>query len=184
MSEEMTPERLEATRGRYCRILVANHDVLEARGYVRELLQTLQADQRPSPIGSALLTAFVISYGRCFTQSEWSPEKKAVLLPDSAIAEFTDEERALHKRVVSLRMQEFAHSDVTAADVSVSAYGDSTLVPTSRVMRHYSLDRSDVELASVMLEKLVLYVTRELIRLQQQLAPHGSWQPPRPPAAA
>ncbi len=142
------------------------------------------SSDRPSVTASALLTAFVVSYGRCFTKSEWTPGREAVLLPDSAVSALGDVERSLHHRLVSLRMQEFAHSDVTAADISVTAHQSAFLVPTSRVMRHYGLDSSDLAIAVQIVEKLVVYVTLELTRLQDELAPFGSWQQPSPPAAA
>lgn len=182
MAENLSSERIASMRGRYCRLVVANHDLLEARAYLLDLSSFDGGSARASSLKSALLTAFVVSYGRCFTESQWTLDKKAVLLPAAATKDFSAGEQQLHKRLVALRMQEFAHSDVTAADVSVAVGEHATLIPVSRVMRHYSLRAADFALSEAMISKLVSYVTAELIALQAMLAPHGEFSIPRPPA--
>lgn len=65
-------------------------------------------------------TAFVVSYGRAFTESKGSKYKQ---LSFRAIGlKLSEEERSLHEKIISSRQQKYAHSDLTRAHTRIDLY--------------------------------------------------------------
>ena len=56
---------------------------------------------------AAFTTALVTAYARPFTESRGWPK-----LPDRLLRAFSPEQRALHKRILTLRNEIYAHSDI------------------------------------------------------------------------
>lgn len=125
-------------------------------------------------IRHALLTSAVISYGRllCPTRSSASVPGH---LPARFVSELSREHRSVHRRLLQLRDQEFAHSDAAVADVKVSASMalGGILLPESRLLRRCSLSDRDLAVLDEILSRIHVYLYDEMIRLYPVLAPHG-----------
>jgi hypothetical protein len=178
MSAEHTIDsRVVSERLLYKRLVLASHDLDEAREYLRSVAafaSSPSGDRTDRAIVSALVTSFVVSYGRCFVGSELG-EKELPRVPERGRRKLSVDERSLHDRLIALRNREFAHSDAEVADIRVGVTPSGTLVPTSRVLRRYSLSDNDLAAAGSPVRKMSAFVTDELIRLQDRLAPYGEF---------
>ena len=173
---EISTRRLERERALYKRAVLAFYDVVEGRQYLERMQANAVASSYDDVAHDAFVTAFVISYGRCFTDSRSGP---GVLnrLPERFARSLDVDEFAMHQRLLDLRNTQFAHSDNDAAkvEVSLAASPAHLLVPSSRGLRRGSIDPTTLPIAGRVLEKLYVFVYEELMRLNSLLAPHGKF---------
>lgn len=166
---------LDNKRRRYKRLLLATEDALEARAFVhqaRALLAAAALSRDDRVTLAALVDAFVIAYGRCFASSRGG--KKSLPRIESEFRESLEPADAhFHDRLIRLRNQEFAHSDADVADIKVEISDPSTLVPTSRILRRYSLQAEELENAADLVTHLIIFLTQGLVALQNDLVPAG-----------
>ena len=173
----LSAEETEERRRAFQKLLLANQDALEAREYVRRAAAFRQRGSL-TPEDKVALAAFVaavvVAYGRCFVSSL----SKRTNLPgftERFLNTLSPAERTLHGRLLELRHQEFAHSDADAAAINVGVAEGPWLVPISRILRIHSLEPEQVADAARLVDKLIAFVTEELVLLQTTLAPAGSF---------
>jgi len=166
---------IEEPRRSYKKLLLANQDAFEAREYVLRAAafgerETLAQQEKVAL--AAFVAAFVVAYGRCFVSSR-SKKNNLPSFAERFVSTLSPAEKTLHRRVRDLRDQEFAHSDADVADISVGTWNGHSLVPTSRILRLYSLGRDELASAAALVEKVIAFVTQELVLLQGALAQSG-----------
>lgn len=170
-------DELLARRREYKKLLLANHDALEARAYIRraasfEARESLTDDGRVAL--AAFTAAFVIAYGRCFASS-LDQRRRLPTFGDRFEGVISELQLTLHKRLGALRDQEFAHSDADVSDIHVSDMKGAFLAPVGRILRIHSLSREDLVEAVTLTDTLATFVTAELVRLQGELAGTGEF---------
>lgn len=156
---------------RYHRLHLSRDDLREALESCQRLLELDQFDRptldREAADFQAHRTRLIVSYARPFTRHH-SPDLAERRLPKTVLASFDDDEVVLHRRMLSARHEEFAHSDAAAADLSLDV-DHSKAVPVLVGRRAMRLDpsREDAERLQGMIGKLI-----EAVRaLQRELEP-------------
>ena len=79
-------------------------------------------------------TAFVVAYGRAFTNSQGSRYKQLSLKKIGVT--LSDKERTLHETIIAARQQKFAHSDLDKAHIRIDMYlieSDDFRIPMHRI---------------------------------------------------
>ncbi|WP_449101768.1 hypothetical protein [Pseudomonas veronii] len=131
----------EETQKLYERLYVAAEDLGLARQYAQHLLKkgwhSAPWEQRGSIYmqQSAFVTALVVSYARAFTKSYGWPDLPGCYFPGNQGA------KALHKRLIGLRNEVYAHSDskhhkVQPWRIDSEAFTDLRGAPFWRFTKH------------------------------------------------
>ena|ERR1035437_6731231 len=98
---------------------------------------------------NALNIAVIISYARNFKTSYGFNNIKDVA--DVLIQDFTKQELKFHKKIVTLRDKEFAHSDASSNDIQI--YTDNFFSYSRKVVREL-LEKEELEMLSKMVGKI------------------------------
>jgi hypothetical protein len=112
-----SPESRKQDRPLYERLYVAQEDLRQAASFAAHILKNgwhFHPWERRSTTymkQSAFTTALVVSYARPFTKSRGWPK-----IP-KRIAPYDQEQKTLHKRILALRNEIYAHSDVGKRNV-------------------------------------------------------------------
>lgn len=176
-NSDATIRRLTAERAQYIRVVLAFHDCQEAAKYAQRVcsLDSQHGDSRDYEVDrAALISALVVSYGRCFVESQ-AHGRSLPQLSGRYLRSLSKLEAELHTRMLALRHQEFAHSDADAASVTVTVWEGAVLVPHSRILRVYSLGAEDVRVALDVVQKLQTFLAEEMLRFQARLSPEGDF---------
>ena len=110
-------ESCKHDRSLYKRLYVAQEDLRQAASFAAYILKNAWHfypwERRWTTYmkQSAYTTAFVVSYARPFTQSRGWPRIPKKLVP------YDQEQKALHERILTLRNEVYAHTDVENRDV-------------------------------------------------------------------
>jgi len=162
------------------RLVISQNDLHHAQWYANLILakklhhSTLNEDKY---LHRGLNTALIVSYWRPFSNNI-SPKKKKksekkedaiIRLPENYLTEYTAEENNLHHQIGELRNHEVAHSDADSHQVQINILnrgGVSLAIPISR-NAYIPIDQSKTEMVRYMIEKLLLRISKEQIRLQE-----------------
>lgn len=120
---------------------------------------------------AAFTTAFVTSYARPFTKSYGWPPFPNALIPFNAL------EHDLHKHLIKLRNEVYAHSDSASHHVRpIRIVGHPSAIVGSPPLR---LTKEELELAKSMISKLLSATSAELARLITiiEQEPNNSFNP-------
>ncbi len=163
MAEQLEAKRESAERRLYKRLVISYHDLAEARNYLFRLLGedgTVAPDPADKVLRSALQTAFIVAYARPFSGNK-AAEDVLPDIPGQFVRQLTPEQRALHSEVIRRRNEEFAHSDPSAADVSIYVSDIDTTpryaTPVSSVTRA-PLSGEELRTVDALCERLYAYV--------------------------
>jgi hypothetical protein len=167
----MNPERLTAERALFKRIIISFHDLHEARRFLHELLALGEIEpfvHRRTVVQQALMTAFVVAYGRPFSGNE-SEARVRPKLPPSFLKGLSPAQKEMHNRLLELRNEEFAHSDPHRSNVQVGIGtgpgGIQIASPISQEVRQ-GLTTAHLHTARSVLTVIIAKVHDELFRLQ------------------
>jgi hypothetical protein len=163
-------KRIEAERGLYKRVVIASHDLADARACLNRLLG-LNGERRAS-----LTAALVLAYGRCCAPSRSTAGVPAAV-PGSYRMSLDVSQRGLHDRLLALRDEQYAHSDADAASVRVSVLAPDiapALMPVSNRLRMPFSDRQLAEIGGL-LSSLHVYLYDQMVRLNTFLGQHGDF---------
>ena len=175
---DFTDKRLREQLGR---IALAHTDLSEAAASIERMLELNEFDHpliRRSPDFKAHMVCTVISYARPFGDND-SGQDVGKRLPDSALNAFSEKERKLHRRVLKLRAEEFAHADGQAASMDLTVVETETgkyAWPISRVLR-IGLSRSETEALKGMLWKVGDWLSDQLVALPRRISADRFVQP-------
>jgi hypothetical protein len=167
----MNKKRLVADRALYKRVVISFFDLHEARSFLQELLRDPDFPEvvhRRSVVQRALMTAFVTAYARPFSDNEQG-ELVRPNLPASVLRGLSIEQKQVHKRLLTMRNQEFAHSDPDRSNVQVGiGRGPGGLPFASPISDEVRVGPSVAELriAETALTVIITKVHDELNRLQ------------------
>jgi hypothetical protein len=148
----------------FSRVHISERDFAEAKEYLRTL-------QRRSlePVRRALLLAAIVAYARPFSINETSPVHEATAqLPINLKRELTQDEFALHGRLMKLRNEALAHSQYSrkpAGRVMGTATGYLVQFRGFDVL----LESIDRKLFEDMCNKLMQFCNRKLFELNNML---------------
>ena len=170
---EITQERLEAEKKLFKRLVISHWDLQHAQRFAelilnRNLLDS--SDALDKDLLHALNTALIVAYWRPFSDNEPTSDTRA-MLPNSYLRDFSSSEKALHKHIHHLRNKGMAHSDSEAHGVRVivnDLAGTKTTIPTGW-NPHVPLSKADVEMLFRMIEKLMVKISEEHLRIQALL---------------
>lgn len=167
----MDAQRLSADRALYKRLIISFFDLHEARDFLHELRSEKNPDAggRRNVARHALMTAFVVAYGRPFSNNR-PVELVRPDLPASFLKDLSTEQKRLHLRLLELRNQEFAHSDPERSNVQVGIGTGPGGVPfASPVSDEVRIGLNELELAQVeaLLTGIISNLHDELLRLQR-----------------
>lgn len=94
------------------RLHLSKDDLSEAKEFVDYILEQQSANKLNRTELKALTTALVVAYSRPFKKNKSDSRFPAdPILSNDFLANFSDKENNLHKKVLSLRDREFAHTD-------------------------------------------------------------------------
>jgi hypothetical protein len=172
---------LASERARFKRIILAWQDLEEARQSLSRLLgsngKAPPHEAEDEDVRAALLTSVVVAYGRLFARSRPSASVPGQL-PERFAADLDPLLRPLHKRLLNLRNEEFAHSDAAVAELKIAAFPHDhggVLSPEARILRKHSVDHHDLVLLDDILNRVHAYLYDEMLRLYPILTPHGDF---------
>ena len=148
---------------RLSRINIFLFDFNQARrfsGYI--LRRKLHAVKNPHAIAklvhSAFNTSLIVSYSRPFHKSNDTAGLR-VSLREAVQAVLSDgDEIALHRRVIDMRDQTFAHSDAAAHEIKGFNYNGSTVQIYKAAFQ--PLTRDETRLLSTMVRKWITYIEK------------------------
>lgn len=132
---------------------IAIDELSEAHQYANALLKSglLQEHSEDcSPAHRALDLALIVSYARPFTKCRGYGHVKPAR--DKALTSLSPDELELHKRIMSARDKEYAHSDADANDIIV--FTDGIFQYGKRLIRS-PLTATQVNQLSTMINKLM-----------------------------
>ena len=151
------------------RLVVARHDLEQAAFYVDHLLkkewhsETFQKRRWQTYMQqTAFCTALMVAYCRPYTQSHGWPKFPKELSP------YSEQEWRLHKKLLSLRNEVYAHSDIGKRKVrNLSLFGK----PLS-VIQHEKMvvSKQELELLQGMLKSTQQAISRRCTELAAKLS--------------
>jgi len=169
----MAEPSIEDLKRQYRRLSLAEEDLQEARAFALAILE-LDLHSRPKePLDTelrALSLAAVVSYGRAFVKTESSEESPATeFVPKSVRRCLSAEEKDLHQKLLRLRHEELAHSDLRRLGLQIELVdgGDISMFWVTRV----PLSKREVQRLKGMTEKLIDELLRRFEILRSKLPP-------------
>ncbi|MDP1677098.1 MAG: hypothetical protein Q8L88_09540 [Bacteroidota bacterium] len=133
-------------------MLILEDDFRETNELVQELkkYKPFKLDVRhASPTQNALNISVVISYARSFKNSRGFEKTKD--LQSLLLTGFNSNERKLHKKIISVRDTEFAHSDFKSIDIQV--YENDFVTHSKKTIRQL-LDKHEIEILIASIQKI------------------------------
>jgi len=131
-----SPDRKKQDLLLYKRLYVAQEDFRQAASFAKFILKNgwhfkpWEKRRMTYMKQSAYTTALVVSYARPFTESRGWPRIPRRLVP------YNQEQKALHKRILTLRNDVYAHTDVEKRDVRpFKIYGQPSAIEMLPQMR-------------------------------------------------
>ena len=160
-------------RATHNRLILALDDLEEARDYALYL-----ANKRPSEriLVEALNAALIVAYGRCFSGQGGVSAEALAAVPDRFIQPLHQTLRDLHGRLLTLRHEEFAHSDADAAGITVTRFvmPDEVFVgPDARRNLRSLLEPAEIDRAIELINSLRLAMLSEIGRIQHRFQDRG-----------
>ena len=160
-------------RATHNRLVLALDDLEEARSYALYIV-THQIDERL--VLEGLQAAMVVAYGRCFSGEGGDATEALPAVPARFWKALSPDLRALHDRLLTLRHQEFAHSDSDAAAISMTrwVFPDEVIVgPDHRVLRAL-VPKDDLERVIDLVNQLRSSILAEVARIQHRFKEDGT----------
>lgn len=162
---------IEEKQRLYERLYVAAEDLGLARQYAQYLLKkgwhSAPWERRGSIYmqQSAFVTALVVSYARAFTKSYGWPS-----LPESVLPENNDA-TALHKRLMGLRHEVYAHSDSKHHKVQPWRI-DSEVVTDIRGAPFWRFTKDECELITELIDEIRKRLLPKMTIMRSEIADH------------
>lgn len=126
-------------------------------GYIlrRKLHAVKNPHAKAKLVHAAFNTSLIVSYSRPFHKSNDTAGKR-VSLSKAVQAVLSDDEKALHDRIIDKRDRVFAHSDAAAHEIKGFNYDGSTVQIYNAAFE--PLTRDETRLLSMMIKKWINYV--------------------------
>lgn len=162
------------------RLVLSDYDLREAERSHKRLLELHEPDLPhlgEAPDAEAHTTRLVTAYARPFTKTRRSDHPKTPptlkALPGRFRRSFSREEAKMHKRLMGLRNEEFAHSSADAATVTV-AFVEGAPQELTAVSRRTRMPfwPKDLETIGECIRKLRQAIAAEQVALRSEILEH------------
>jgi hypothetical protein len=173
MSGQTDNPRDANERATHNRLILALEDLEEARSYALYVV-THEIDERL--VLEGLQAAMVVAYGRCFSGDGGNVTEALPTVPERFLKALSPDLRAIHKRLLVLRHQEFAHSDSDAAAISMTRWvlpNEVIVGPDHRALRTL-LPMDELERVIELVNTVRSGVLQEVARIQHWFKDAGS----------
>lgn len=144
----------------YRRLWTSRNDLEKANSYAEHIIKKRLHSGHIRSKGAylqsdAFTTSLIISYARAFIDpSDWEDKLLSLSRP-------TDEQLKLHKTLISMRNELFAHSDLRHYGITPGRYGSRRTETVDTT--HFELTANEVRLLDQHIETLCLEIHRKMI---------------------
>lgn len=133
------------------RLTISRHDLEQCQNF----LQQLEHQRYGSVLYEALLIAAIVFYARPFSSNERNKDANAdSRIDEQVLDQLNNEERELHKTILTLRNQAIAHAEWTHYPTGVSKNRIIMSMPFS-IWKYFQND-SEIAAFSSLVEKVLL----------------------------